>query len=194
MKYLLVLAVALAACGNKNDLPILQHEAATLAKFYKPRLDTLDARVLAIMDRGRTIPADFPGVKEVGMQLQEARDTIVQLKSIVQPGPDQKSAVEKQADAAAKASKLADLQKLLHDTEAMLERGMTIIQDDLLAVEGWIAQYDRKLLAMAPAPAAEQPSGQPGAPEAPAPAQPPAGAQPPGAQPAAPAQPAPPKQ
>ena len=190
MKYLLVLAVALAACGNKNDLPILQHEAATLAKFYKPRLDTLDPRVQAIMVRGRTIPADFPGVKEVGMQVQEARDTIVQLKGIVQPGPDQKSALEKQADAAAKAGKLADLQKLLHDTEAMLQRGMTIILDDLSAVEGWIAQYDRKLLAMAPpaAPGPEQPSGQPGAPEAPPPGQVPA------APPAAPAQPAAPKQ
>ncbi len=187
MKYLLVIAVALAACGNKNDLPILQHEAATLAKFYEPQLAKLDTRVLAIMERGRTIPADFPGVKEVGMHLQEARDTIVQLKGIVQPGPDQKSALEKQADAAAKAGKLVDLQKLLHDTEAMLERGMTIIQDDLLAVEGWIAQYDRRLLAMGPpvAPGPEQPSGQPGTPEAPA-AQPPL--------PTPPAAPAPPKQ
>ena len=77
-----------------------------------------------------------------------ARDTIVKLNGIVGKGPDGKSALEKQAEAAAKDGKVADLQKLVHDSEEEVERGLTVIHDDLDAVESWIANYDRKTLAM----------------------------------------------
>lgn len=164
----LVVSVAtLGACGKKNDVPILQHEAATLAKYYQPRLDALDQRIQAIMKRGQTIPADFPGVKEVGLQLQEARDHVVKLRGVVGPGPDQKSAVERQADAAAKDGKVADLQKLIHDTELTLTHGITVIHTNLDAVETWIHNYDNKTLALN-----THVAEQPGQPETPATGQP----------------------
>ncbi|HEX5058743.1 MAG TPA: hypothetical protein VFV99_05245, partial [Kofleriaceae bacterium] len=135
------------------------------------------------------------GIEEVGKRLQEARDTIVKLNGIVGKIPDRehpgdnRSALERQAEAAAKAGKVADLQKLLHDSEEELERGLTIINDDLDAVEAWLANYDRKTLALnVAAPAGGQTGEQAPAanPEQPVnPAQPPA---------PAPAQPEPPKQ
>ena len=190
---LFVAALALAAaCGKHNDAAILQEEANTLAKHYQAKpdrpsqLELLDQRVQAIFKRGSTIPGNLPGIEDVGKRLQEARDTIVKLNGIVGKGPDGKSALEKQAEAAAKAGKVDDLQKLVHDSEEELERGLTVINDDLDAVEAWIANYDRKTLAMnvaapaggqtgEPAPAAPNPGEQPvnpAQPSAPAPAQP----------------------
>lgn len=148
--------VALGACGKKNDVPILQHEASMLAQHYQKQLDGLDERIQAIMKRGETIPADFPGVKEVGQELQEARDQTVKLRGIVGT-KGQKSPVEIQADAAAKDGKLLELQKLVHETEEALVHGMTLINTDLNAVETWIYQYDNKTLAMNAPAAAEQP-------------------------------------
>jgi hypothetical protein len=143
-KHVLVLAVAvLASCGKPNDVSTLREEAVDVAKFYDPQLDGIDKRVQQIFKRGTTIPANLPGIEEVGRRLTEARDTIVQLRGIVHPGPDGKSAVEKQADLAAKDHKVEDLEKLVQDTEATLDRGIRVANDDLSAVESWIALYDQ---------------------------------------------------
>ena len=188
---LFVAALALAAaCGKHNDAAILHEEAVELAKHYQVKLDPLDQRVQAIFKRGSTIPGNLPGIEDVGKRLQEARDTIVKLRGIIGAGPDGKSAVEKQAEAAAKDGKVADLQKLVHDTEEEIERGLTIVNGDLDSVESWIANYDRKTLAMNTAAPAGGQTGEPAQPPAPAPA--PEGAVNP-AQPAAPAQPEAPK-
>lgn len=181
--YLLVVALAVSpACGKHNDAQILQHEAVTLAKHYRPKLDVLDQRVQAIFKRGTSIPGNIPGIEDVGRRLQEARDTIIKLRAIVSPGPDQKSAVEKQAEAAMKDNKVEELEKLVHETEVALDRGVTVINANLDTVEGWIAQYDSKTLALVtPAPQGEPP----GTPEAtPATGQPPAATQGAGAAPA----------
>ena len=157
--YLLVAVLALTACGKKNDVPALHHEAVALVKYYTQppgtsRLDQLDARVQAIFKRGNSIPGNLPGIEDVGRRLQEARDRIVQLRGIVGAGPDGKSAVEKQADAAAKERNADNLRKLVHDTHVALDEGITVINENLASVESWIANYDRKTLAMnAPAPA-----------------------------------------
>jgi hypothetical protein len=189
--FALLATASLGACAKKNDVATLRHEAVSVAKYYAPKLDALDARVQTIFKRGSTIPANLPGIDVVGQNLTRARDTIIQLRGVVGPGADGKSAVEKQADAAAKERKVEDLEKLTHDTEVMLERGLTVINDDLSSVESWIAQYDNHVLATIPA----RPTPPPGS--APAPVTEGAGTtgQPPGAAPApggAPAQPAPP--
>src|SRR5688572_2985729 len=92
----IVVALALvSACGKKSNVPVLKQEATTISKYYAPKLERLDARVQTIFKRGSSIPGNLPGIEDVGKRLQEARDTIVQLRAIVSPGPDQKSAVEK---------------------------------------------------------------------------------------------------
>ncbi len=184
----LLASASLGACTKKNDVATLRHEAVSVAKYYAPKLDALDARVQTIFKRGSTIPANLPGIDTVGQKLTEARDMIIQLRGVIGPGADGKSAVEKQADAAAKDRKVEDLEKLTHDTEMMLERGITVINDDLSSVESWISQYDNKQLAAVPTRTIE-----PMPPAPPTPVTEGAGAtgQPPGAAPAAPAQPAP---
>jgi hypothetical protein len=170
--YLLVVALAVApACGKKNDVAVLEHEVVTLAKYHQLKLDSVDKRIQEIMKRGQTIPADFPGVKEVGQQLQEARDTAAKLRGMV-GASGQKGAVETQAEAAAKEGRVDQLEKLVHDAETAIDDGMTIINADLGAVERWIFNYDNKTLALV-APAKEQPAQpeQPATPPAPAPEQ-----------------------
>ena len=173
--FIFVALFALAACCNKNYFPVLQHEAVTLAKYYQPKLDAIDARITAIMKRGEKIPGDLPGIKEVGGKLKDARDEAVKLRGIV-GSSGQKSAVETQADAAAKDGKLANLQKLVHDTEGTLTEGITLITTNLDAVETWLYHYDHNTLAMAAPQKAEQP-GQAEAVSTPATGQPPAAAQ-----------------
>lgn len=177
MKAFLFVVLAATACGKPNDAAILEYEAGTLVKYYQPKLERLDQRVQLIFKRGTTIPANLPGIDEVGKRLGEARDAIIQLRSIIGASTSEKSPVEKQAAALAKENKVEDLEKLVHDTETTLDRGMTVINDNLDAVESWIAQYDRAT-AQAKAPAAEPP--------------PPPAANPP--PPAAPANPTAPKQ
>ncbi len=205
MKRLLLIGL-LVACGKSNDVSTLHQEAVQTAAYYQPKLDDADRRVQDIFKRGTTIPATLPGIEEVGKRLTEARDTILQLRGIISKGPDGKSAVEKQADLAAKERKVEDLEKLVQDTEATVSRGLTIVNADLDSVESWIALYDQGINKQAPT-AAAPPPPQPGAEAAtPTPAspipptqnqtgQPPAAvqqkaAQPAAAQPKAPAAPA----
>lgn len=161
MKRLLLICV-LAACSKSNDVSTLREEAVQTAAYYQPRLDAADKRVQAIFKRGTTIPANLPGIEEVGKRLTEARDTILQLRGIIAKGPDGKSAVEKQADLAAKDRKVEDLEKLIDDTEATLERGLTVVNADLDSVESWIALYDQGINKQEPT-AAAPPPAQPGA-------------------------------
>ena len=174
--YLFVVALAVSACGKQNDAKLIQHEVVTLVKYYQPKLDALDARIQAIFKRGTTIPGNLPGIEEVGRRLQEARDTLVQLRTAIAPGPDQKSAVEKQAETAAKENRISELQKLEHDLELQLDRGVTIINANLDTVEAWIAQYDSKTLAMVARGGEE--TGVPATQSAPATGQPPAATDP----------------
>lgn len=186
--YLLVVALAVTpACGKQNDAHTLEHEAVALAKHYRPKVQALDHRAQTIFERGRQIPGNLPDVPELGRRLQEARDTIILLKNIVDPKESPKEpALEQQAEAAAKDKRIAELQKLVHDSEVTLDRGVTIVNANLDTLEAWFDQYDRKTLAMAtpavvvePAPtgaAAADPGapGTPGTPATPAPGQAPA--------------------
>ena len=193
--YLLAVALAVTpACKKQNDAHILHHEAVTLVNYYQPKLGALDDRVQAIFKKGTEIPGNLPGIQDVGLRLQEARDTLIKLRDLIgvpQQGAGdakvaQKSAVEAQAEAAAKANNVDELAKLVHDTEVALDRGITVINANLDTVEAWIAQYERKTLAMhAPATATGSAPGTPEAQATPATGQPPAAAQPGAAEPAA---------
>lgn len=172
---LVIALAALPACGKHNDVATLREEAVEMAQFYRPKVDELQQRVDAIFARGKSIPGNLPGIEDVGRRLQEARDTLQKLRGVIGTSPaDKQSAVEKQADDAAKAGNVADLRKLVHDTEELVNTSLTVVNDDLDSVEAWIANYDRKTLALMAPPAAGS-AAEPGTPEAqPAPAQAPA--------------------
>ncbi|HEU4615734.1 MAG TPA: hypothetical protein VFS15_26745 [Kofleriaceae bacterium] len=187
--FLLVVALAvIPACGQGNDIAALQHEAATLTKYYRPELESLDKRMGAIFERGKSIPGNLPGIQDVGRRLQEARETLAKLHELIEGSPT-KPALDKQAEAAAKDGKALELEKIVDESEEALAAGVTIVNDDLAAGESWLAQYDRGMLAMAtPAPAqAAEPA--PTAEDAAAPTEPvntPQTGQPPAAQEPAP--------
>jgi hypothetical protein len=187
--FLLVVALAvIPACGQGNDIAALQHEAVTLTKYYRPKLESLDKRIGAIFDRGKSIPGNLPGIQDVGRRLQEARETLTKLHELVEGTPTTPS-LDKQAEAAAKEGNALELEKIVDESEEALAAGVTVINDDLDAGESWLAQYDRGMLATA-APAPAQPT-EPAAPtEAPAaptePVNTPQTGQPPAAQEAAP--------
>jgi hypothetical protein len=52
------------------------------------------------------------------------------------------SAIDKQADEAAKANKAADLAKLIDESHEKLELDNTIANEDLTRIESWLWQYD----------------------------------------------------
>lgn len=160
---ILLAFTTLAACGKHNEVEVLHHEALAVAKYYAPQLDAFDARLKVIYDRGQKITASTPGVEDVSARLTEAKTMLQQLKAVVSPGANGKSAVEMQAAEAAKHRKVGDLEKLVHDTHAMLERGVTVIHDNLLSAESWLAYYDRRALALPRTP----PAGGPPTPEPP---------------------------
>ena len=184
--YLFVVALTLfAACGKKNDVAVLEHEALMLQKYYKPKFEALDARMQEIFKEGKTIPGTAPGVDLVGQRLQEARAELDKLKSIVNPPPprpgeekkptaDDKSVLEQQAETLAKEGKTEELEKLVHDTETTFNRGITLVNDSFDTVEGWVVQYKTKTLAMSGsvAPKAEEASPAPAQPDGVNPAQP----------------------
>ena len=184
---LLASLAALGACGKPNDIQTLHHEAEVVTQYYRPKLDALDKRVQNIFKRGTTIPANLPGIEEVGKKLTEARDSIQQLRGIIGP-TDKESPVIKQADQAAKDRKVDDLEKLVFDTEKTMQEGTTVVEDDLYSVESWIALYDQgvnRFESQTPTPA---PQPVPAQPETPAPGAP----SPSAGQPAAPAPATPP--
>ena len=155
--HLFVVVALLPACGKQNDVNSLKEEAILVAKSYPDELTAVNKRVQSIFKRGTTIPANLPGIEEVGKRLTEARDTILQLRGIISKGPDGKSAVEKQADLAAKEGKVVDLDKLVQDTEETLDHGLRVINADLDSVESWIALYDQGINKQEPTAAAPPP-------------------------------------
>jgi hypothetical protein len=60
----------------------------------------------------------------------------------VAPGPDGKSAIEKQADAAVKDGKLAELRKLVDESSEKLEEGTRLIAQELNVAENWLVRAE----------------------------------------------------
>jgi len=191
-RYLFVVALAVSpACGKHNDAQILQHQAEVLVKYYKPKLTTVATRIDRIMERGKQIPGDAPGVRDLGARLQEAHETYNKLKAELDPKENPSPVLEK-AKAAASERNIGKLEQLVAETEETIEHGLTVIDANLDTIEAWLYQYDAKTLAMA-TPAAPSEPALPDGQAAPAPGQPaaeqtgapPAGATPAGATPPA---------
>ena len=73
------------------------------------------------------------------------------------PGPDGKSQIEKEADAAAKEGKAADLNKLIGESSEKLEVGTRVITTELNVAETWLltAESLKAAMAMATPPAVD---------------------------------------
>jgi hypothetical protein len=77
------------------------------------------------------------------------------------PGPDGKSQIEKEADAAAKDGKVAELNKLIGESNEKLEVGTRVITSELNIAETWLITAESRKLAMATAVPAVDPGSAP---------------------------------
>ena len=139
---LLALALAsLSACSKPNNVPVLEDQVHALAKYEDAKVAAFERRSAAITrDLGnRTVPAD------VQHAIDEAHNAVAGLR---------------QADAQAtstaanlvKDGKADELQKLVYETQEKQEHLDAIAEDDLTAVEGWVARTDVATAAPPPAP------------------------------------------
>jgi hypothetical protein len=139
----LMTSLVLGACEKSNDITQLHEQAISVAKYFGPRVDDLAKRRDAIFQRGRNVPGNLPDVPEIVKLIGESSDKIKEMQGIASPGPDGKSAIEKQADGFLKDAKPDELGKLIDDSQEKLDEDWTIANDDLNKVEGWLWAYEQ---------------------------------------------------
>ena len=178
----LMTSLVLGACEKSNDITQLHEQAISVAKYFGPRVDDLAKRRDSIFQRGRNVPGNLPDVPEIVKLIGESSDKIKEMQGIASPGPDGKSAIEKQADGFLKDAKPDELGKLIDDSQEKLDEDWTIANDDLNKVEGWLWAYEQGHAVTPPsAPAPPSPNNTTeappavGSPAAPAEGQPKAG-------------------
>jgi hypothetical protein len=157
LQALLLAPLVLGACAKSNNVPQLKAQANAVAKTYAPMADELDKRRQAIFARGKNVPGNLPDVPEVVRLIGEAGDKITEMKNIT-------SAIDKQADEAAKANNPAELEKLIDESHEKLENDQTVANEDLTRVEGWLWQFEQGRGAQ-PAPPPPSPTATNEAPE-----------------------------
>jgi len=135
-KAVLVASLVLGACEKSDNVSQLHQEAVDTAKFYAPQVDQLDKRRQEIFQHGRNVPGNLPDVPEIVKLITEAGDKVNEMKGIT-------GSLEKQADEAAKANKLDELEKLNDESREKLDADWTIANEDLTKVEGWLWQYEQ---------------------------------------------------
>jgi hypothetical protein len=139
----LMTSLVLGACEKSNDITQLHEQAISVAKYFGPRVDDLAKRRDSIFQRGRNVPGNLPDVPEIVKLIGESSDRIKEMQGIASPGPDGKSAIEKQADGFLKDAKAEELGKLVDDSQEKLDEDWTIANDDLNKVEGWLWAYEQ---------------------------------------------------
>ena len=157
MLRLSLIVLALASCAKPDDTATLRDEAVAVAKYYRPAVDALHKRGLAIVERGGKLGVNLPGSDVATRQLTLAGGQLNELNNLVTPGPDGKSAIEKQADAAAKDGKVGELQKLIDESNEKLEDGTRLVGQELNVAENWLLRAETLKAAAAantPAPVA----------------------------------------
>ncbi|MEO8842551.1 MAG: hypothetical protein ABI591_15690 [Kofleriaceae bacterium] len=149
---LFVLASA-AGCEKPNNVPTLHDEAVAIAQYYRPAVEMLNVRGEDIVKRGGKLGGAMAGGENASRAFSMAGQQLAELRALVLPGPDGKSQIEKQADAAAKDGKVAELEKLVGETSEKLEVGTRVITSELNLAEAWLVVAESRKLAMAtPAP------------------------------------------
>lgn len=135
LKALLLAPLVVVACDKSNNVAQLHAQANAVTKTYAPIADALDKRRKEIFERGKNVPGNLPDVPEIVRLIGEAGDRINEMHGIT-------SAIDKQADDAAKSNKAAELEKLIDESHEKLEADQRIANEDLTRVEGWLWQYE----------------------------------------------------
>jgi hypothetical protein len=145
---LFVLATA-AGCEKPNNVPALHDEAVGIAHYYRPAVETLNARGEDIVKRGGKLGGAMTGGENASRAISQAGQQLAELRGLVLPGPDGKSQIEKEADASAKEGKVAELDKLIGESNEKLELGTRVITTELNVADTWLVVAESRKLAMA---------------------------------------------
>ncbi len=140
MKHLVLsLSLALAAaagCSKTNDLPALEQDALSIAKYYQPRLDAMRDRLMAVLQQSGRVPKNLPGSDDATRALVDARDKLAELDNL-------RKNIEKQAPALARDGKLAELEKMVEDEDLRYREGTAFVHENLSQVESWLTNAIR---------------------------------------------------
>lgn len=130
--HIVVLSVLLAACGKANDVPALGAEAQGLVKNYAAKLEDLNTRANAIMQRGNAIGVTTPQAQTVSRMFSAAKGKLDELRNAVSAAPPE-------IDNATRAKDKLAMQKLLDGYTEKFGNGFIEINGDFDAVESWLA-------------------------------------------------------
>lgn len=158
------IVLALAGCAKPDDTATLHDEAVAVGKYYQPAVDALYKRGAVIVERGGKLGVTLPGGDAITRTINLAGGQLNELKTLVTPGADGKSQIEKQADTAAKEGKTVELQKLIDESNEKLEEGTRLVAQELNVAENWLARAESLKAAAAATPA--DPNATTGTPEA----------------------------
>ena len=124
------LAAAVPGCDKPNDQPLLQQEALATAGDYDRRLDQLQERADEVDRRFRALPGATLDSAPAEHRLGQAHAAIADRRGYL-------TAVRVRL--AGKPGSVAELHALLDEMRARLDGGVREANDDLAAVESWIA-------------------------------------------------------
>ena len=146
---ILFVLASVAGCEKPNNVPALHDHAVAIARYYKPAVETLNTRGEDIVKRGGKLGGAMTGGENASRAISMAGQQLAELRGLVMPGPDGKSQIEKQADAAAKDGKVAELDKLIGDSNEKLEVGTRVVTSELNVAETWLINAESRKAAMA---------------------------------------------
>jgi hypothetical protein len=159
---ILFAVASVAGCEKPNNMPALHDEAVGIAHYYRPAVETLNSRGEDIVKRGGKLGGAMTGGENASRAISMAGQQLAELRGLVIPGPDGKSQIEKEADAAAKDGKTAELNKLIGESNEKLEVGTRVITSELNTAESWLVAAEQRKAAMAmAAPAQVDPGSAP---------------------------------
>jgi hypothetical protein len=150
----LLFAVALIGCAKPNDTATLHDEVVAINNYYAPAVEALAKRSATIGERGGKLGVAMPGGEIASRAISMAGQQLAELRNLTTPGSDGKSALIKQADAAAKDGKDAELNKLVDESQEKLEVGTRTIAEELNLAENWLLRAEDMKAAGTKTPAA----------------------------------------
>jgi hypothetical protein len=138
----LLFAISLIGCSKPNDTATLHDEVVAINNYYQPWVDAASKRGLALIDRGGKLGIAMPGGEVASRAISIAGQQLAELRNMTTPGTDGKSMLVKQADAAAKDGKIAELSKLVDESQEKLDTGTRTVAEELNIAENWLLRAE----------------------------------------------------
>jgi hypothetical protein len=151
----------LAACAKVDDLGHLQEEGVAAAKSYTPKLDNLQHRADSVLARGAEAARGSDPTETT-----KARATLDRAIQLIGDMRSKSAVAASEIQTAAKSGSYEEVERKIDDLRHRMHTGIIEANDDLDAVENWLAlaETQAKVSPVAPEPPdtnePEPPSGE----------------------------------